>query len=100
MILFKFLWMKMIISYHFRSRKHNLLFCQLMTESDLILLFSRNNEKWYRGMMQNFFCNTSHYYIFQPFPAVRSNNNNICLDRKSTRLNSSHANLVCRLLLA
>ena len=30
-------------------------------------------------MMQNFFRNTSHNYIFQPFPAMRSNNNNICM---------------------
>ena len=28
--------------------------------------------------MQHFFSNTPHNYIFQPFPAMRSNNNNIC----------------------
>src|SRR5947209_17005284 len=34
-----------------------------------------------------------------PFGFVRSNNQLRPQDRKSTRLNSSHANLVCRLLL-
>jgi hypothetical protein len=44
---------------------------------NLVTFFCWNDEKRNDSMMQNFFCHTSHDYIFQPSSAMRAHDNNI-----------------------
>ena len=54
-------------------------FARNMKGLKLIVFFGWDDENRYGSMIKYFFCNTSHDYIFQPFPAVSTHNNNICM---------------------
>jgi len=69
---------------YFKSNPVDFFVCYITIEKiyiihtfSLFLSFGWDDEQRYRSEMQYFFRYASHDYIFQPFPAVRANNNNI-----------------------